>query len=162
TVEDVNLTGMETRETLLSTVRESVERAFAGCDGRALAMRLRLVGSTLLHAELAATAPSVREEIETLAAGIASGIWIEKVEVRTSPSAASAGADPTVAGRLRQAVQCLAADPWLAERLEARLAEIKIKLPAGARSDALFDVLRAEGPEKARALALAMIDRGQN
>ena len=162
TVEDVNLTGMETREALLPAVRESVERAYAGCDGRALAMRLRVVGSTLLHAELAATAASVREEIETLAAGIASDIWIEKVEVRTSPAAASADVDPTIAGKLRQAVECLAADPWLAERLEARLAEIKIKLPAGAQSDALFDVLRTEVPERVRTLALAMIDRGQS
>ncbi|MGH6813937.1 MAG: metallophosphoesterase family protein, partial [Methylocella sp.] len=160
-VEDVTLTGMENRVALLPAVREWIERAYADCDGRALAIRLRLVGSTLLHAELAATAPSVREEIETLAAGIASDIWIEKVEVCTSPSAASDNIDPTVAGRLRQAVQSLAADPWLAERLEARLAEIKIKLPAGARSDELFQILRAEGPEKARTLALAMIDRGQ-
>ncbi|MGH6846129.1 MAG: hypothetical protein ACREC0_01435 [Methylocella sp.] len=161
TVEDVNLTGMETWEVLLPAVRESIEQSFAGCDGRALAMRLRLVGSTLLHAELAATAASVREEIETLAADIASEIWIEKVEVRTRPSAASADVDPTVAGRLRQEVECLAADPWLAGRLEAMLAEIKIKLPAGAQSDAVFQMLRAEGPERARTLALAMIDRGQ-
>ncbi|MGI8568720.1 MAG: metallophosphoesterase family protein [Methylocella sp.] len=161
TVEDVTLTGMETREALLPAVRESIERAFSGCDGRALAMRLCLVGATLLHAELAATAPSVREEIETLAAGIASDIWIEKVEVRTSPAAARADVDPTVAGRLRQAVERLAADPWLAERLEALLAEIKIKLPAGAQSDTLFHVLRTEVPERARTLALATIDRGQ-
>lgn len=161
-VEDVKLTGMETREALLPAVRESVERAFAGCDGRALAMRLRVVGSTRLHAELAATAASVREEIETLAASIASDIWIEKVEVRTSPAKASADVDPTVAGKLRQAVECLAAGSWLAERVEARLAEIKIKLPAGARSDELFQVLRADGPEKARTLALAMIDLGQS
>ncbi|PNE09663.1 MAG: DNA repair exonuclease [Beijerinckiaceae bacterium] len=161
TVEDVNLTGMETREALLPAVRESVERAYAGCDGRALAMRLRVVGSTFLHAELAATAASVREEIETLAAGIASDIWIEKVEIRTSPSAASADVDPTVAGRLRQAVQSLAADPWLTLHLEALLAEINKKLPAGARRDEIFQVLRDEGPEKARTLALAMIDLGQ-
>jgi len=136
---------METREALFPAVRESVERAYAGCDGLALAMRLRVVGSTLLHAELAATAASVREEIETLAAGIASDIWIEKVEVRTSPAAASADFDPTIAGKLRQAVECLAADPWLAERLEARLAEIKIKLrlivEAGGGLRALVDVI---------------------
>jgi hypothetical protein len=57
-------------------------------------------------------------------------------------AAASADVDPTIAGKLRQAVECLAADPWLAERLEARLAEIKVKLPAGAQSDALFDPMR--------------------
>jgi DNA repair protein SbcD/Mre11 len=160
-VEDVNLTGMETREALLPAIRASIERAYAGCDGRALAMRLRLVGSTLLHAELAASAPSVREEIETLTTDIASDIWIEKVEIRTSPAKASADIDPTVAGRLRQAVERLAAGPWLAERLETRLAEINIKLPAAAQSDELFQILRAAGPEKARTLALAMIERGQ-
>ena len=160
-VEDVTVAGMETREALLPAVGERIERAYAGRDGRALAMRLRVVGSTVLHAELAATAPAVREEIETLAVGIASNIWIDKVEICTSPSAASADIDPTVAGRLRQAVQSLAADAWLTLRLEARLAEINIKLPAGARRDALFQALRAEGPEKARTLALAMIDLGQ-
>jgi DNA repair exonuclease SbcCD nuclease subunit len=160
-VEDVTVAGIETREALLPAVRERVELAYASCDGRALAVRLRVVGSTHLHAELAATAPSVREEIETLAVGIASNIWIEKVEICTSPSAASADIDPTVAGTLRQAVQSLAADPWLTLRLEARLKEINIKLPAGARRDELFQVLRIEGPEKARTLALAMIDQGQ-
>ncbi|MGQ0444815.1 MAG: metallophosphoesterase family protein [Beijerinckiaceae bacterium] len=161
TVEDVTVAGMETREALLPAVREHVERAYAACDGRALAMRLRIVGSTLLHAELTATAPLVQEEIETLAAGIASDIWIEKVEICTLPSAASAEIDPTVAGRLRQAVQILAAGPFLAERLEAQLAEINIKLPSGARRDELFQVLRAGGLEKARKLALALIDLGQ-
>jgi exonuclease SbcD len=161
TVGDVTVAGMENREALLPAIRASIERAYARCDGRAMAMRLRVVGSTLLHPGLAATAPLVREEIETLAACIASDIWIEKVEVRTSPSAAGADVDPTVAGRLRQAVQCLAADPWLAERLEVLLAEIKIKLPAGAQGDALFRALRTEVPERVRTLALAMIDVGQ-
>jgi DNA repair protein SbcD/Mre11 len=160
-VEDVDLTGKETWEAVLPAVRERVEQAYAGCDRRSLAMRLRLVGSTLLHAKLAATAPSVREEIETLTTDIASDIWIEKVEVRTSPAKASADVDPTVAGKLRQAIECLATDSWLALRLEARLAEIKIKLPAAAQSEALVQILRAEGTEKARTLALAMIERGQ-
>ncbi len=162
-LENVNLAGMADREALLPAVRESIERAYAACEGRALAIRLRLAGPTLLHAELAASAPSLREEIETLAAGVASDIWIEKVEVRTEPPIAEgAGADPTIAGRLREAVEKLAAGPLLTERLEARLTEIKTKLPAGAQSgDALFQMLRSEGLERARILALAMIERGR-
>jgi DNA repair exonuclease SbcCD nuclease subunit len=160
-VEDVNLSGMEDRDALLPALQKCVEGACACCDGRALALRLRLAGSTPLHAELAGTASALREEIETLAAGIASGIWIEKVEIRTSPAGASTHADPSIAGRLRQAVDTLAAEGWFTERLEARLAEIRTKLPAGAHADVLFQTLKAEGLERARVLALAMIDRGQ-
>lgn len=160
-LEEVDLGGIDARDGVLPAVRDRIERAYAACEGRALAIRLRLVGSTLLHAELTAAAASLREEIETLAAGVASDIWIEKVEIRTGPAAASAGVDPTIAGRLRDAVESLAAGPWLAERLEKRLAEIKAKLPAGTQSDALFQMLRSEGPERARILALAMIERGQ-
>lgn len=160
-VEDVNLAGVADREALAPAVREIIERAYADCDGRTLAMRLRLVGATALHADLIANAGSIREEIETLAAGVATDIWIEKVEVRTSPITRAADVDPTIAGTLRQVVELLAADPSFTERLESRLADIKTKLPAAAQSEALLRTLRTEGVERARVLALAMIDRGQ-
>jgi DNA repair protein SbcD/Mre11 len=161
TVEDLDLAGIENYEAVFPAVRECVERAYAANDGRALAMYLRFIGSSVLHADLVVKAHSLREDIETLAAGVASDIWIEKVEVRTTASSGGAVVDPTIAGRLREAVEGLAAAPWFTEQLEARLAEIKTKLPAGAHGEALFQMLRAEELERARALAMAMIDQGQ-
>ena len=159
--EEVNLSGLDQREALLPAVQNVIERAYAACDGRALAMRLRLVGQTAFHAELVATAASVREEIETLAAGIASDIWIEKIELRMDSVARGPEIDPTVAGALRQIVEEMTIDPWFAARLEERIAEFKTRLPPGAQSEPWLQALRKEAPDRARNLAQALIERGE-
>ena len=160
-VEDVDLTDVEHREALLPAVREVIERTYSNCEGRALAIRLRLVGKTRLHADLIEHAAFVREEIETIAASAASDIWIEKIEVRTEAIVRRPEFDPTVAGALRKAVDSLAASSGFVERLEARLAEIKVKMPAGAQSEQWLHSLRNDAPERARSLAQAIIDRGE-
>jgi hypothetical protein len=54
-----------------------------------------------------------------------------------------------VAGKLDQEVTRLSQDSAIAHVLEARLAEIRTKLPAGAHADAFIEQMRAEIPERA-------------
>jgi hypothetical protein len=62
-----------------------------------------------------------------------------------------------VAGKLDQEVTRLSQDSAIAHVLEARLAEIRTKLPAGAHADAFIEQMRAEIPERAAALARSLV-----
>jgi exonuclease SbcD len=158
TIEEIDISTILDRDALLSAVRDTVDQAYAAADGRGLAMRLRLVGQSGLHSDLTAAFQSLREDIETIVAGIASDVWMEKIELLTSPLQTTQGVDPTVGGKIRRMVEDLAADPWYAQRLEARLAVLKPKIPAAAHLDALLESLKSDAPTKARALALALIE----
>ncbi len=107
-------------------------------------------------------AQNLREETETVLAGVDSDIWLEKLCLRTAPPPAprSASIRPSPGG-LRTAIEELSRGDWLEERLSARLAEIKVKLPAAAHADAFLAQMKAEGAERARALALALLEKGQ-
>ncbi len=157
--ETIDVCALEDRGALLAAVRDRAEAALAAAEGRALALRLTLAGAAALHANLITDAKNLREETETLFASIASDLWLEKLTLRTAPLAAARGVDPTVAGDLRRAIDEFAEAGWLDQRLTARLTEIAAKLPAGARPDALFGQLKAESCERARALALALIEK---
>lgn len=160
-VEELDVSAIEDRTGLLPAIRSRIEAAYTAADGRGLALRLKLTGTTPLHAGLVTESPELREEIETLAAGIADGIWLEKLEIGTSPPALATGIDPTIAGNLQETIDGLAAGEWLRERLAPRLAEIRTKLPAGARADEILARLEAEGPARARILAQALLQIGQ-
>ncbi|MGO9673481.1 MAG: DNA repair exonuclease, partial [Methylocella sp.] len=145
-------------------IRGSAEAALSAADGRALALRLNFTGAGPLHADLVADSQNLREETETVLAGVDRDIWLEKLCLRTAPLLAQTGqtgADPTVAGGLRTAIEELSQGSWLEDRLAARLAEIKTKLPAGARADEFLARMKAEAAERARALALALLERGE-
>ncbi len=160
-VETIDLSGADDRQTLLPAIRARIAAAYDAAEGRALAIRLRLVGDTSLHADLVTEALELREDVETLLASIAPDIWLEKLDVATKPAIQAVGVDPTIAGNLRGMIEALAAEPWMRDRLSARLADIRAKLPAGARPDQLFERLGAEGIARARTLALALLEKGQ-
>ena len=159
-IETIDVAPLDDRDALFGAVRASAEAALAAADGRALALRLNLAGASALHADLIANAQQWREEIETALAGVGGDIWLEKLCLRTSPPLAPEGVDPTVAGSLKTAIEELARGHWLAERLAARLGEIKPKLPAGAHAERFLAQIKADGAMRARALALALIERG--
>jgi DNA repair exonuclease SbcCD nuclease subunit len=159
--ETIDVAAIRDREGLFAAIRDRAEAALSAADGRALALRLNLAGAGPLHADLVTGSQNLREETETVLAGVDSDIWLEGLSLRTSPPPALESVDPTVAGGLKTAIEELAQGNWLEERLAARLAEIKTKLPASAHADRFFAQMKAEGGERARALALALLDKGQ-
>jgi len=155
----VDVAGAETFDDTLAAIRAAMDDETATSDGRPLALRLKLTGVTPLHGELTLKRVLLRDEAETIAAGLSAEVWLEKLSLATKAPAAPAGAvDPTVAGQIAAGVTAIAEDGAFAEKLEARLNELKAKLPASARAEELFAQLRESAGARARDLALAIVE----
>tara|TARA_R110000782_G_scaffold270455_1_gene371311 strand:- start:12895 stop:14148 length:1254 start_codon:yes stop_codon:yes gene_type:complete len=153
----VDVAETENRTALLDHIRAEIESACADTGDRALAVRLRLVGETTLHHRLLIDPQSLRDDIAVLLATLASDIWLEKLVIATAAPAQPNSLDPTVSGRLAAEIGG-DTDEILNDLVEARLAEVRAKMPAGAHAEAFFEALRSEAPARARALALSLID----
>jgi DNA repair exonuclease SbcCD nuclease subunit len=153
----VDLSGTNDHPDLLSTIRGHIAQGAEQADGRPVALRLTLTGTTPLHSKLVLERAAFREDIETLLATLAQDVWLEKLELETSHPAAPEAIDPTVAGKLDLEVIRLSHDSIIAEALEARLTEIRTKLPAGAHADAFIEQMRVEIPDRAAALARSLV-----
>ena len=147
----------ENRTALLDQIRVAIETVRAEAGDRALAVRLRLVGETTQHRGLLLDPQSLRDDIAALLATLTSDIWLEKLVIATTPPAQPNSLDPTVSGRLAAEIGA-DTDEILNDLVEARLAEVRAKMPAGAHAEAFFEALRSEAPARARALALSLID----
>lgn len=144
--------------TVLESTRKHVEHELDAADGRPLVLRLRFTGVTSLHNELVASSTQLREELETMAATISDEAWIEKFEVATQPPPRPATNYPTIASRVKSLVDELGGDLAILELLDAKLKEVREKLPAAARSDELWSGIRSEEPARALRLALSLIE----
>lgn len=154
----VDVAGIRTRTGLLDCIRVAIEGACAVADDRALAVRLRLIGETTQHHLLLIDPQSLRDDVAALFATLPSDIWLEKLVIATATPVQPDSLDPTVSGRLAAEIGALDTDEALNELVEARVAEIRAKMPAGAHAAAFFETLRSEAPARARALALSLID----
>jgi DNA repair exonuclease SbcCD nuclease subunit len=154
----IDVTGAETRIAMLDRIRAETENACAEADSRALAVRLRLVGETAQHHNLLIDPQSLRDDVAALFGTLASDIWLEKLVVATAVPLQPDSLDPTVSGRLAAEICALETDESLSALVEARLAEVRAKMPVGAHALAFFETLRNEAPARARALALSLID----
>ncbi len=81
----VDLSDCEIEEECLDRVRETLEEALGSADGRPVAMRLMLGGSTPLHGALHERASHWMEEFRGIAAGLMD-VWVEKIMFRTVKS----------------------------------------------------------------------------
>lgn len=153
----VDISDAHDEAALLELLRSKLAECGAQADGRPIALRLTVTGTTPLHARLVLERAGFREDVETLLATLPQDFWLEKVVLATGPPAASETIDPTVAGRLDRELVRLSDDSALTSVLEARLAEIRSKLPAGAHADDFIEQMRAEMPGRAAALARSLV-----
>jgi len=160
-VEELDVSDAQDVPRLHGLIRDRLDRALGAAEGRGLALRLFLCGETPLHSELVARRATLREEVETIATHVSPELWLEKLELKTQPPRRAESTDPTIAGKIRAAIEDLADDPVLSSWLEAELQSVKAKMPATAHMDELFATLRAEGPKRAVELALSILERGQ-
>lgn len=142
---------------LLDIMRRDIAESAKQADGRPIALRLAISGTTLLHSKLILNRASFQEDVETLLATLAHDVWLEKVRLNTSHPVTPDAVDSTVAGRLDEELIRLSRDSVIAQELDARLAEIRTKLPAGAHADAFIEQMRIEIPERALALARSLV-----
>ena len=158
---EIDATGSVTQAELVERLREPIERARVEAGDRALAVRLRLTGVTEQHHRLLREPHSLREDVATLLASVAGNIWLEKVKIATSAPETPEAIDPTVAGRLAAELEAPGSEERLAALIEAGIAEVRSKMPAGAHADSFFETLRGEAAERARALAVALVSDGE-
>jgi exonuclease SbcD len=154
----VDVAETETLTALLDRIRNAMEQACAEAGDRALAIRLRLIGETVQHHRLLIDPQSLRDDVAALLATLAGDIWLEKLVVATVAPAQPAPLDPTVAGRLAAEIGAVETTETLGALIEARLAEVRAKMPAGAHAEQFFEALRSEVPARVRALALSLIE----
>ncbi len=84
---------------VLEAVRGSLENAVSDSDGRMLAVRVEVQGTTEAHSELAADPESWRREVQAAALDVAGEqLWIEKTRISTKgPSQGTVGSDDILA-----------------------------------------------------------------
>ena len=160
-VSSIDITRCQDLLSVYTAARMAMQQALYAADGRPLALHVTFSGTTGLHNVITRLGTEFREEIETVAASVSDGIWIEHIDVATVPPHPAQGPDPSVAGRIRAAVEEFASDPALAKILEEALAEVREKMPAGAHADEVFAAIRRDGPTRALNLALSLIETGQ-
>ncbi len=116
-------------ERIDSAVRNEVELA----DGRLVAQRIRILGATSLHTVLSRGLEHLVEEIRQVATDAGGGqAWLEKVELRTTPSGAAATGHEGARSLLELVTQARMA-PEAVEALAAALRGIALKLPSELR-----------------------------
>jgi len=154
----VDVAGAADVEDVVERVREALHDAAETARDGTVAIRIRLTGETPLHRELLARHTRLVEDIETVAAADVPDVWIERVDLATVPPSSSDTPDPSIAGQLREQIQALANDRFLAEHLEAHLATLRAKIPAAARPDELLERVRREVPGRAVERALSLVE----
>lgn len=128
----LDLAGLQDSEELLEAVGSAVAAASGAAEGRPLAVRVTLTGSTALHRALLEDPESWLGQARAEVARLGLEAWIEKVEVQTAaPVEVEEMADRQDAiGALFRATRSLREDPQLLDTLLAPLREVVAKLPA--------------------------------
>ncbi len=151
-----DLTGCDTEAAALQDVAAVLADALAAADGRGLAVRLTLAGTTKLHGALAGLHEKLRAEARTLS----DLLWIEAVEWRTRPAAlATLSERGDALGALARRISALAeapGEPMLGDW--PRLLQDRLRSGALPNDHAIHDP--AQVLARARDLLLARLEEG--
>lgn len=140
----VSAAGCETIHELFDGVRDAVERAVADqADGRLLACRLEVTGTTRIHDQLLASTDQLLNEAQAAALALGENqAWVERVAVATRP--ASTGPQASQMGQdVLQILRGSSADLELREQLKTHFDELVRKLPYEVRTQAEDGLLKA-------------------
>ncbi len=130
---EIDITGSETVDDVYDQVRKVLEQTLDTADGRPIAARLELQGPCAVHSHLHAEMEHWTQEFRALAGGLGgSGIWLEKVSLKTQPSISVdsiLSRDDALGGLLRGIRDMELDDSALAE-LANEVSALRQKLPA--------------------------------
>jgi DNA repair protein SbcD/Mre11 len=144
---------------VLAAIAASLSTALDGADGRLLAARVRVVGSSAAHAELAREERRLAWEVRAAAGD---GVWIEKLQVRTQPlGARPEGVDHDDAlSEVARAVTASGSGESLLS-LADELAPLASRLPVGLGWDPTApETVRALLEDVERSLPALLLDGG--
>ncbi|XZE36610.1 metallophosphoesterase family protein [Pirellulaceae bacterium SH501] len=140
----VDATGVESESELLHLIRTSLEKTSRLHPGMTLAVRVVVTGRTRLHESLLAHRMKWTGEIRSLGLQVSSEtLWIEKVQLHTSPSSADEDR-PRLSDDARQELEVLFDSLLTDSKLIQELGEDCLKrLPADLREQLSID--RSDG-----------------
>jgi DNA repair exonuclease SbcCD nuclease subunit len=126
----------DTPEALLEMIREACEVERERADGRPLAVRLVLTGTTLLHGRLHENSAHWHEEFRAIAAGLGD-VWLEKIQVNTRQKVRETEgfADDSPLAALRKSVEGLQFESSRLLDLIPDFEHLRAKLPPDLLND---------------------------
>jgi exonuclease SbcD len=130
---EVDVTGCETVDDVYERIRDALQKTSDSAEGRPVAARLSLHGSSSSHSRLHAEIEHWTQEYRALASAIGgAGIWLEKVALKTQPSISvdSILARDDALGGLLRGIQSMELDAAALEELANEMISLRQKLPA--------------------------------
>jgi DNA repair exonuclease SbcCD nuclease subunit len=126
----------DTTEALLEMIREAIAAERERADGRPLAVRLVLAGTTPLHGRLHENSAHWHEEFRAIAAGLGD-VWLEKVQVNTRQEVRETEgfADDSPLAALRKSVEDLQFESSRLVDLIPDFEHLRAKLPPDLLND---------------------------
>jgi DNA repair protein SbcD/Mre11 len=129
----IDIAGAGDMGALHAAVAAALTPVLDACQGRPLALRLRLIGASRLHPQLAADRERLTEELQAVAATLSDQVYVEKVLLETTTLALSASGAAATPGLpladLEEAFAAVTSRPEFRQDLAAHLALIRAKAP---------------------------------
>jgi len=142
----IDVTDAANAADVVDRVRTHLAERVADADGRAVAARITLVGTTAAHAALQTEHERWCNEIRLAANDLGEDAWVEKIQIRTSTAIdleALAGRNDAV-GQVVRSLRSLRGDTAAEAALLAELDELRAKLPIELREG--DDPIRLDDP----------------
>jgi DNA repair exonuclease SbcCD nuclease subunit len=124
----VDIGGIGDESALHDAVRAALVPLLAACEGRPLALRLKLTGATGLHARLLAGREDFTEELQAVGSALSDQVFVEKLVIDTRLTSAATPIALPLAD-LEEAFTAVMARPEFRRDLERHLALIRAKAP---------------------------------
>jgi DNA repair exonuclease SbcCD nuclease subunit len=142
---EVDVGGARSPEDMIDLVRERFDALVADADGRTLAVRVILTGTTGAHDAFELDRERWEHELRGVANDTAGdGLWLEQVRCRTAPllDRAALAAREDAIGHVARTLRTMVDDPAAAEALVEEFADLRVKLPPDARADVALEAVR--------------------
>ena len=124
----------------LARIEAALARLHPEADGRPLAVRLTLCGTTAAHARLVTRREEIEASARALAFRVADDCWIERIALETCAPPVRETAEPDILD-VEALIAAAAAEPQFAADLAATIETISDKLPRHLRAELATDGL---------------------
>ena len=138
--ESVDVGGCADEADVLARIGAAIERAHVLAEGRPLAVRITLTGSTPAHARLVAHRERLEEDARALGFQFAADCWVERLRLETrAPSAAREPDGEPDALDVDALVAAAAEEPEFSDIVAELMRTLAEKMPRDLRADVAAD-----------------------
>ena len=143
---EVDIAAADDFNDVIAAMRRAIETGADAAEGRLLAIRLHLTGTTALHDRLAAVPERLLAEARAAAAAMGSAqVYVEKIKLATTPAldAATRRARQDALGEMQRLLDEAVEDPDIRAMIEKDIRRLAERLPYEIRENADDALLRA-------------------